>query len=469
MYPEGEVLVTTPKANIETTWAENIELYTETWKQCEDFNQEHVDVLTGLDTVVNIEWWFSEQNQPVAHYNRLIRLLTTTTETRDTLISLSVDELTTRTIWQLRRMKRESRRHLKLKKALHTFRAKQCRLLRHSLHKQGLRLSTTRGWNLRQLRKECTPRDIATNASMLSQTAPTCPYLLIVDECQDYVHNSAQSSLVCQLAKQATCSLMLSATPIHAVENTHGLTRLLGGSADWDKKILYTTGFKMNARVQAKVMSVVMTTSEWKAHQQVRQRWCGRVQNAYLCKSRQLCNNATKWSAMAEQIMRDRAQSSTPLRIVVYSYFLERGVEGFQHFLHTYYPVLACALWEDKADTLQWFHSNASDTRILLLSSRSGKGISLNSVAFFHLMEPQWSAAEEEQAIGRATRTGSHSKAGAVVTVYRWQCHSPTDVKSTDQRMETTRELKRLSTLALLRKWQRVGMTRLDNLLRTSL
>jgi len=462
-YPSGEILVVTTKANVETTWRENIELYIKTWSQCDDFNSDHADVLNGLDTVVNIDWWFSAQNKPVAHYNRLIRLLTVAGETRANCICLTVDELVQRAVLHLRRLTPRGVGYLKLKKELRRFRQRQCKTLRRALRQQGVRLSSDR--TLGQLRRECVKHQVVTNQTMLERVAPRCPYLLIVDECQEYLQPSAQTTLVLQLAHCATRSLMLSATPIHAAENTRGLQRLMGGARNWEQKILHTNHVQMNVRVQEHVRPVPMTVQEWKAHQSSKLRWCGQVQNAYLCKSRQLCNNNSKWHAMATQIRREQVQGSRMNRIVVYSYFLARGVEGFQQFLRAHYRDLSCSVLGENQAALEWFNSSDVDTRILLLSSRNGKGISLKNVSSFHLMEPQWSAADEEQAIGRATRTGSHANSGSVVQVYRWVCTSPTHLKSTDQRMQTTREVKRLGTLALLRQWQAMGRQRLDELL----
>ena len=463
LYPSGEILVVTTKANVETTWRENIELYIKTWSQCDDFNPEHADVLNGLDTVVNIDWWFSAQNNPVAHYNRLIRLLAVAGETRANCICLTVDELVQRAVLHLRRLAPRGVGYLKLKKELRRFCKRQCKTLRRALRQQGVH--STNDQTLGQLRRECAKHQVVTNQTMLEQVSPRCPYLLIVDECQEYLQPSAQTTLVLQLAHCATRSLMLSATPIHAAENTRGLQRLLGGPRNWAQKILHTTSVQMNVRVQEYVRQVPMTVEEWKTHQSSKSRRCGQVQNAYLCKSRQLCNNNSKWHAMAAQIRREQASGSKINRIVVYSYFLAHGVEGFQQFLRTHYRDLSCSVLGENQEALGWFNSSAVDTRILLLSSRSGKGISLKNVSSFHLMEPQWSAAEEEQAIGRSTRTGSHTRPGSVVRVYRWVCTSPTHLKSTDQHMQTTREVKRLGTLVLLRQWREIGRQRLDELL----
>lgn len=462
LYPSGEILVVTTKANVETTWRENIEMYIKTWSQCDDFNPDHADVLNGLDTVVNIDWWFSAQNHPVAHYNRLIRLLTVAGETRANCICLTADELVQRAVLHLRRLSPRGAGYLKLKKELRRFHKRQCKILRRALRQQGVR--STNDQTLGQLRRECAKHQLVTNQTMLERVAPRCPYLLIVDECQEYLQPSAQTALVLQLARGATRSLMLSATPIHAAENTRGLQRLLGGSRNWAQKILHTDSVQMNVQALEHVRQVPMTIQEWKTHQSSKARRCGQVLNAYLCKSRQLCNNNSKWHAMATQIRRE-ASGAKMNRIVVYSYFLACGVEGFQQFLRTHYRNLSCSVLGENQEALEWFNSSKVDTRILLLSSRSGKGISLKNVSAFHLMEPQWSSAEEEQAIGRATRTGSHAKPGSVVQVYRWVCTSPTHLKSTDQHMQTTREVKRLGTLALLRQWRRMGRQRLSELL----
>lgn len=53
--------------------------------------------------------------------------------------------------------------------------------------------------------------------------------------------------------------------------------------------------------------------------------------------------------------------------------------------------------------------SGPLDIRVILLSKAGAEGINLEAVRFVHLLEPQWSASDVEQILGRAVRLDSHA------------------------------------------------------------
>ena len=83
------------------------------------------------------------------------------------------------------------------------------------------------------------------------------------------------------------------------------------------------------------------------------------------------------------------------------------------------------------------------------------------------MMEPQWSDAEEEQAIGRATRKGSHTLVEPIVRLYRWVATSPSysRSKTADEQMLATKAEKTRRTDIILNRWQGYGAERLRSLL----
>ena len=116
-------------------------------------------------------------------------------------------------------------------------------------------------------------------------------------------------------------------------------------------------------------------------------------------------------------------------------------------------------------NTLKWFNNDSATAKILLLTSRNGVGISLKNVGWFHLMEAQWSDAEDQQAIGRSTRKGSHDLVTAMVKVYRWIAKSPRHGKSADERVRAQMREKKRRTDRLLIKLSGYGHGYLNELL----
>ena len=465
-YPNGEMIVITTKTNIEATWRKNIELYTE-------YEKEHEDRLLGAD-ITNIDWWFSKNNSPVKHYNVLIHKLAEKGETRLNCIQMSVNEL-----------RKSCIRH-NIMDEWSIFRRRQERFLRKELRGHESK-SELREKDLPGLRRLCKIHNISYNQSMIQVTIPFEKYILVVDECQEYVNLTAQSKLVQALADHANFTLLLSATPIHDATKASALRRLLGGKDSfWEKKFLFTNAQLQKPMVkEMKISRVVLTKEEWEEHKRASTEKNGNAtQDAYLSRSRQACNAISKWNAIAAKIdSRIKRWKQGPLRMVVYSFFLSKGIEGFFAHMKTLYggrirknvleceingKDVSCLLLKNSEEDLEWFNDDSTSTvKILFLSSRSGKGLSLKNVSYFHMMEPQWSDAEEEQAIGRATRKGSHTLVEPIVRLYRWVATSPSysRSKTADEQMLATKAEKTRRTDIILNRWQGYGAERLRFLL----
>lgn len=468
--PGGQVFVFTTKANIQPTWASNLQLYS---SACT------VVPPIPLDNVHNPDWWFSLQNKSVAHYNKLFQALALHVP-RSRCMSETCSSL--HSLCQVHGLTRQ----------WGTFRTAHRKKMRKKLTKY-IRKKDVKALDHKQYIRECRRYNININQSMLQSCLPTTPYLLIIDECQDYLHHSANESLVQSLSDSASFTLLLSATPVHDARNASSLYRLLGETSllSHGAKFLYTNIETGKPSVRTVTKEVPLTTEEWHYHQSVsRERLGGQCQNAYLCRTRQACNTVSKWEAMAAQLERDISSwSSGPLRIVVYSYFLEHGVTGFWDYLKSRlngqisearlrFQVgrikVRCSLMGNDDNGMHWFNKErtvgltTASVKILLLSSRSGQGISLKNVAYFHLMEPQWSTAEEEQAIGRTTRKNSHTDIPPQVQLYQWVATPPAhmiSMSTADQQMIRTKTTKEERTKRLLAQWQHAGALRLAELL----
>ena len=95
-------------------------------------------------------------------------------------------------------------------------------------------------------------------------------------------------------------------------------------------------------------------------------------------------------------------------------------------------------------------------------------GISLKNVRAVHLMEPQWSAADEDQAVGRATRKNSHDLVPRNVEVTRWLAVPPPNLrieKSADQKVFARMKYKKKETDKILTRLARYGNAFLQNIL----
>lgn len=419
--PEGHIIVITTKSNLKTTWPTNQELYLQ---HVSDVNDR-----IRYANVYNVDWWFSQDNDFVGHYNRLIQKLSKT-YTRQHLIEQTPKHL---------EMYADRKDFQKFRKALLPTQRKQ---------------------------------------SMLQATIPPFPFMLIVDECQEYLNLSAQSLLVNALADAAQVTLLLTATPLNDVCQYRGLLRMMGTQKP-SKAVLWSDETAEKPIVEDRgIIGVRLTDAEWRQHKLFKVPAKG-FTDAYYGKTRQVCNSLSKWSAMANQIELDIQEAPPPKRIVVYSFFRDKGADGFFEFLTKRYAgkikrgrsnfnvddiKVRVSLMEDGA--LDWFNNNTSSCKILLLTSKAGKGISLKNVYSFHLMEPQWSIADEEQAIGRCTRKGSHDRIEPKVRVTRWMAISPeARTRSADQRVRASMLEKKRKTDRLNQRLAKIGKKHLATLL----
>jgi len=478
-FPEGEIIVITTKINKELTWRNNIDMYTA-------IEQSHYGRIDGMD-ITNIDWWFSLDNPAVVHYNKLILKLTKKGETRLTCMDMTVNELLA-----------ACRRH-EIMSDWHTFKKTLKKKMRHELRGRVEKGEYTKTSDLARLRFLSRQQGLDINKSMVQQNIPEVPYMLIVDESQEYLNYTAQSRMVNALADHATMTLLLSATPVHDHAKANGLRRLLNYSSRspniWKKQFLYTAVNLQRPDTVSVQKRVTMSAVEWALHKAVKKKDTASRNglrmlntNAYRSKTRMVCNCDSKWNAMSVQIGADISvwQNGGPQRIVVYSFFVENGIRGFYFYLGRHFrgkktksnlvkfqvgsKKVRCLLLsgtpEGQQQDLEWFNDSSTKyVKILFLSSRASKGISLKNVSSFHLMEPQWSDAEEQQAVGRSTRKGSHDLIDPIVRVYHWIATSPQQTKSADEEMWIQKEQKEIVTDSLLAKWQGYGTDRLRELL----
>lgn len=440
LHPNGRILVITTLANVHTTWRDNQTLY------LQHVPDKHKQIERA--TVRNVDWWFSKHNSTVAHYNRLIQMLACDPTNRlRSLIQMGPKDLKRQVVQFQGRLPKKT--------------------------KEQSRRLLCREWKAF--------KQHASKKSMLQATLPEGPFFLIVDECQEYINVSARSLLVQRLTAAAANTLFLSATPISDSETQRrGLETLL--DRDVRRSVLWTNNTAGLASLKEHdVVKVHMTPTEWREHQIAAS--SAVEANAYLSKSRQTCNTLTKWQHMSTRMGEDCARlkkENGPVRIVVYSFFLKHGASGFLSFLKHKYKAqtkgrrihygihglnVQVSLMHD--NTLQWFNDDSDTCKILILTSRSGTGISLKNVRVIHLMEPQWTEADEQQAIGRCTRKGSHDLVIKTVDVIRWTSLPPVTKtgRTADQKVHKRMCLKRKYTDAYLKKIQQAGKIHLCNLL----
>lgn len=401
--PNAKVVVLTTKSNIDTSWRENVDKFAST----EGF---HFDALC----VKNVDWWFSEENTRLAHYNRLIRLLSANTKcARRGYLSMSWYEL----VKEIQYCKRPS-------KQLRAMQKVAC---------------STPGKSFMQV---CCPKD----------------YFLVVDECQQYVNSSANSDLVYKLCRKAGFALLLSATPLCDSGQYEGLCRMLG-TRDIDSRVLYVKP-TTEARVRHRYMGSKMTPEEWSLYVYEKTK----RDDAYLSRSRQFCNTASKWRRIYRRIRKDVDKGAR--RTVVYSFFRDHGADGFCDCMGTVSDV-ECRLMRRPVEDMTWFHESGPLPKVLVITSRAQMGISLMGVDAFHVMEPQWSSSDEEQAVGRVTRIGSHVR-GQRVCVYHWVATAPTKAYMTaDESVLASMRQKKERVDRLLSRMSKHGSQNLNRLLRT--
>ena len=400
-HPKSKVIVLTTKTNIDTSWKDNLQKY----KASECFEFDNI-------CVKNVDWWFSEENKPMKHYNRLIRLLTKATgATRQTYFTMSWNAL----INEIRFCK-----------------------------------STKK---LRQLR---TFRCTTPNKSFMDVCCPS-DYFLIVDECQQYINNCAMSTFVQKLCRRSGFRLLLSATPLDNTTQHPGLCKMLG-TCHFDRRILYVPPMR-HQNVSHRYIGSKMLPEEWQEYVFEK----SKRQDAYLSRSRQFCNSESKWKRIFKKILTDNFS-----RTVVYSFFRERGADGFFDYACGQVKELSLPvqfrLFKDSTD-IEWFHLASGPPKVLIITSRAQMGISLRGVDGFHIMEPQWSSSDEEQAVGRVTRIGARSSKNPVCC-YHWVAVAPTiRDRTADESVFESSMSKKKRTDRLLTSMAVSGKRRLDRLL----
>ena len=401
--PKAKVVVLTTKSNIETSWRDNVEMFA----AAEGFR---FDALC----VKNVDWWFSEDNTRLANYNRLIRLLAAHTKcARRGYLSMSWYQL----VQEIKFCKRPSKQLRAMKKVL----------------------CATPDKSYLQV---CCPKD----------------YFMIVDECQQYVNSSASSDVVYRLCRKAGFALLLSATPLDDRRQYEGLCRMLG-TRDIDSRVLYVKP-STAARVHHRYMGSKMTPEEWREYVYEK----SKRDDAYLSRGRQFCNTASKWQRMYRRIRKDVAKGAR--RTIVYSFFRDHGADGFCDHMRVVND-MECRLMSRPVEDMAWFHEASAQPKVLVITSRAQMGISLMGVDAFHLMEPQWSASDEQQAVGRVTRIGSHAH-GQRVCVYHWVATAPSQKYTTaDESVLSSMRQKQERTARLLERMSQHGSQKLKTLLAT--
>lgn len=379
---KSKVIVLTTKTNIDDAWKNNQIKY----ETSESFKFDDI-------AVKNVEWWFSEDNKPLAHYNRLIRLLTQATgATRRTYLTMTWSALVNEI------------RYCKSNKKLREMRKVVCTTPKKSFM------------------DVCCPKN----------------YFLIVDECQQYINNCATSLFVEKLCKRSEFTLLLSATPFDSSTQYPGLCRMLG-TCHLENRILYVRPMR-HQNVRHRYIGSKMLPDEWQEYVFEK----NKRQDAYLSRSRQFCNTTSKWNRIFRQIRKDNFH-----RTVVYSFFRERGADGFYDFAMKTGSVIKFRMFKDSSD-IDWFHSESVEPKVLIITSRAQTGISLKGVDAFHIMEPQWSSSDEEQAVGRVTRIGARTSLDPIV-VYHWLAQAPnSSSKTADESVFDSSERKKVKTDRLL-------------------
>ena len=400
--PKAKVIVLTTKTNIDTSWRDNVEKFAVS----EGFRFASM-------CVKNVDWWFSEDNAPLAHYNRLIRLLSTKTKCpRRGYLGMSWLQLVQEIKWCTRPNKQ-----------LRAMRNVKC-------------LTPTKSFM-----DLCCPDD----------------YFLIVDECQQFVNTCANSDLVNHMCRHAGFALLLSATPLDDSSQHAGLGRMLG-TRQIENRCLYISPTTV-ANVKHRFMGSKMTPEEWSTYVYEKMK----RDDAYLSRSRQFCNTPSKWGRMVRRMRKDISKGAR--RVVVYSFFREHGADGFYDSVKDNGDI-ECRLLKNVVTDLSWFHEESAWPKMLVITSRAQMGISLMGVDQFHLMEPQWSSSDEEQAVGRVTRIGSHLP-GACVTVYHWVSTAPNKMHGTaDESVFNSMRRKKERTDRLLAHMSSTGSQMLKTLLR---
>jgi len=301
------------------------------------------------------------------------------------------------------------------------------------------------------------------NRSFLDACVPRERFMLIVDECQQYLNSTSHQQLVSKLCRHSYFTILMSATPLNNSAQETGLCRMLR-SRQLEHRILYVPPQENMVSVNHRYIGAKMTPEEMSNYLH------NKKDDAYLTKGRQLCNTETKFTKILKYIGQ---------KTVVYSFFRENGVGGFFRFLveqrnatlkskyHLTYEMngrrVHVKVFSNAKDDLAWFNRQSSKIKMLLITSKAQMGISLMGVDTFHIMEPQWSYADEAQAVGRTTRMGSH-KDGETVTVFHW-VSTVRNYESSDEIVHNSMHKKKIRTDRLLFHYAKIGSVYLQELL----
>lgn len=209
----------------------------------------------------------------------------------------------------------------------------------------------------------------------------------------------------------------------------------------------------------------------------------GSIPNPFHVNSRQVCNSVGKFQGIWDAIVAD-----ADTRVVVFSNFRNEGIDGFMTWLlqtqkfhrtgkrdYEYIirkdvggPTYEVVLWNnDHFDAItKWQHKVDDTCKILLISPMAREGLSLKGVRQFHLMEPSWNISDETQAIGRAVRMTSHTHlppSEQHVNVRRWIA-TYEGGQTSDQRLTELAHMRSRVITPYLQRLQWVGTRYLDRL-----
>lgn len=147
--------------------------------------------------------------------------------------------------------------------------------------------------------------------------------------------------------------------------------------------------------------------------------------NAFLTATRQISNVASD-NALSPKIVEivDTVKEG-PFPVVVFSFFLERGLYPIAKLLDQYnlsYKMITGNTTHDKlVKTVNDY--NDGKFKVLLLSSAGSESLDLKNTRQVHISEPSWNDPRIDQVIGRAIRYKSHISLPPNernVTVYKW-------------------------------------------------
>lgn len=143
--------------------------------------------------------------------------------------------------------------------------------------------------------------------------------------------------------------------------------------------------------------------------------------NAFLSAARQAANTTAPFQAKgtpeapkiqrAFEELKKRLDEDPTAKGVVYSNFLEAGINPYKQYLDTakipYGEFTGSMKSKDRDDLVRQY--NEGKIRALLLSSAGGEGLDLKGTRLMQILEPHWNEEKLKQVIGRGARYQSHS------------------------------------------------------------